>query len=113
MDSFFTSQFNYCLLIWMFHSRGLDNKINRLHEGCLVIAYRDNRLFFEELSGKNKSVSIHVKNTHCTHSRFKKVAENLSAPIVREIFEKRNNVYDLRNPSEFVLPKVHSVFHSI
>ena len=38
--------------------------------------------------------------------------KNLSAPIISEIFEKRNNVYDF-NPSGFVLPKVHRVFHGI
>ena len=29
---FVESQFSYCPLIWMFHSRTLDNKINRLHD---------------------------------------------------------------------------------
>ena len=28
MNSFFTSQFNYCPLVWMFHSRTMNNKIN-------------------------------------------------------------------------------------
>ena len=32
MKTFIESQFNYCLLIWMFHSRTINNKINRLHE---------------------------------------------------------------------------------
>ena len=32
MNAFFNSQFNYCPLAWMFHSRKLNNKINRLHE---------------------------------------------------------------------------------
>ena len=42
-----------------------------------------------------------------------KAVKNLYAPLVSELFERRNNVYDLQNPSEFVLPKVHSVFHGI
>ena len=29
--AFICSQFNYCPLIWMFHSRILNNKINRIH----------------------------------------------------------------------------------
>ena len=39
MNAFFSSQFNYCLLIWMCHSRENHNKINRLHESCLRILY--------------------------------------------------------------------------
>ena len=41
MNSFFTSQFNYCPLVWMCHSRLINNKINRLHETCLRIIYSD------------------------------------------------------------------------
>ena len=32
MNSFFTSQFNYCPLVWMCHSRSMNSRINRLHE---------------------------------------------------------------------------------
>ena len=29
--TFITSQFNYCPLVWMCHNRGLNNKINNIH----------------------------------------------------------------------------------
>ena len=35
MKAFIESQFNYCPLIWMLHSRTLNNKINRIHERAL------------------------------------------------------------------------------
>ena len=35
MKAFIESQFNYCPLIWMLHSRALNNKINRIHERAL------------------------------------------------------------------------------
>ena len=36
MKIFINAQFNYCLLIWMFHSRSLSNKINKLHEHTTI-----------------------------------------------------------------------------
>ena len=39
--AFVESQFGYCPLIWMFHSRGLNNKINRIRERALRITYKD------------------------------------------------------------------------
>ena len=36
MNAFFKTQFDYCRIIWMFHSGSLNNKINRLHERCLT-----------------------------------------------------------------------------
>ena len=41
INAIFKAQFNYCPDIWMFHSRSLNNKINRLHERCLRIIYND------------------------------------------------------------------------
>ena len=41
ISAFFISQFSYCPLVWMFCSRGLNNKINILHFISLQIVYRD------------------------------------------------------------------------
>ena len=57
MISFFTSQFSYCLLIWMCHSRTVNRKINKLHERCLRIDYNDKQLSFKELSKKLTNLS--------------------------------------------------------
>ena len=47
--AFIESRFSYCPLIWMFHSRTLNNKINRLHEKALRIVYGDYKSQFDEL----------------------------------------------------------------
>ena len=62
MNSFFTSLFNYCPLAWMCHNPTINNKINRLHERCLHIAYNDNKSSFQELLDKDKGVTIYAKN---------------------------------------------------
>ena len=35
LKAFIESQFSYCPLVWMFHSRTLNNRINKLHERAL------------------------------------------------------------------------------
>ena len=40
-----------------------------------------------------------------------KVSNELTVPLMNEIFVKRNNACNLRKPSEFVRPKVHNFFH--
>ena len=47
MNSFFKTQFNYCRLIWMCHSRESNRKINRLHERCLRTIYNDKKSSFK------------------------------------------------------------------
>ena len=53
INAFFNSQFSYCPLIWMFYSRLINNKINRLQKRCLRIVYSDNQSTFEELLEKD------------------------------------------------------------
>ena len=56
------SQFGYCPLVWMFHSRKLNNRINNIHERALRIVYRDYGSTFQQLLKQNKSVTIHQRN---------------------------------------------------
>ena len=62
MKAFITSQFNYCPLIWMFHSRQLNNRINKINERALRLAYKDNKLTFNDLLKLDNSVTIHQRN---------------------------------------------------
>ena len=62
MKAFIESQFSYCPLIWMFHSRSVNNKINHLHERSLRIVYKDNISSFEDLLKKDRSFTIHQRN---------------------------------------------------
>ena len=55
MKIFIESQFNYCPLIWMFHSRTINNEINHLYERALRIVYSDCKSSFEGLLMKDNS----------------------------------------------------------
>ena len=62
VKSFVTSQFSYSQLIWMFHSRRLNNKINSIHDRTIRITYQGNTSTFQELLYKDNSASIHHRN---------------------------------------------------
>ena len=62
MKAFITSQFGYCPLVWMFHSRQLNNQINRLHERSLSLIHKDRNSSFYELLIKDNTVTIHQIN---------------------------------------------------
>ena len=56
------SQFNYCPLVWIFHTKQLNNRINSLHKKALRVTYEDRNSSFSELLGLDKSVSIHYRH---------------------------------------------------
>ena len=86
VSSLFISQFNYCPLIWMSHSRIINNKIIRLHERCLRLLYGDKSSSFEKLLEQDKSVTIHTRNLQILATEMFKVYRNISPPIFSEIF---------------------------
>ena len=101
-----------CLVIWMFHSRALNNKINRLHERCLLIIYNDKTSTFNELLEKDNSVSIHYKKIQALAIEIYKVANGVSPVIMNEIIQLKEEFhYNLRYTSKFVIPPIHSVYH--
>ena len=110
VNSFFTSQFNYYSLVWMFHSRSIKNKINRSHERFLRIVYNDFKLSFKNLLEKDGTISIHVKNLQKLATEMFKISKNFSVPLMSKLFYHKVNHYDLRNPYEFSMPNVYSVF---
>ena len=62
LNAFFSSQFGYCPLVWMFHNRRCNNKINCLHERMLRIVHKGYKSSFAELLSVDKSLTVHHRN---------------------------------------------------
>ena len=86
----------------MFHSRKLNNKINKLHERCLRIVYSDNTSSFEELLEIDNSLSVHYQNIQVLATELYKIVNGLSPVIVKEVFPFTvNTSYNTRNKRKF------------
>ena len=110
MDAFFKSQFSHCPLSWMFNSRALNNKINRLYERCLRIIYNDNTSSFTDLLEIDNLVSVHHRNIQVLANELWKFVNGLSPKLVNNCFKLNNmTVYYTRNKSTFYSRPVHSL----
>ena len=59
LNSFVISHISYCPVIWMFHSRLLNNHINiNIHERALRIIYQNYTTSFTDLLAKDNSLAI-------------------------------------------------------
>ena len=110
VNAFFKAQFKYCHIIWMFHSRSLNSKINRLHERCLKIIYNDKHSNFEELANKDNPVSIYYNNAHAI--KLYKIANDISPKEMTEVFKLRDTLcYNLWHTSQFSTDRIHTVYN--
>jgi len=109
--AFIQSQFSYCPLVWMFHDRNLNNKINNLHERALRMVYRNDVLTFDELLRIDNSVTIHHRNIHSLAIELYKSKNNLSPDIIKEVFLNREyQGPNLRSQMDFYAPLVKTVY---
>ena len=89
MNSFFYSQFSYCLLLWMFHSRTLNKR---------------NQSFAWKIVCNNKNSSYW--NLWVKYRSASKIF-----PVFQEPFNKKNLNYKLWHPSKFTIPKAINVYN--
>ena len=113
MKTFVESQFNYCPLIWMFHSRKLNTKINKLHERALRIVYKDENLTFQQLLEKDNSFTIHERNLQKLAIEMYKVKHSLSPLPVIELFKRIDNTHNIRNKGCWEIPRARTVNYGI
>ena len=113
MKAFITSQFSYCPLIWMFHSRNLNNKINRIYERALRLVYQNN-LSFSELLDLDDSVTVHQKNLQVLVTEIYKVKNRIAPEIMKDIFELQNPSYNLRSTyNQFRRENIKTVYYDL
>ena len=96
MRSFTMSQFSYCRLTWMCHSRNINNQINKLYECALRLVYNDKSSSFRELLERDKSVTIHERIIQVLLTVIFKVKSGVGSKIMTESFKFKDHSYGLR-----------------
>ena len=95
MKTFITSQFGYCPMVWMFHSRKLNSRTNKIQERALRLVYNDKSSNLQQLLDKDKSV-IHERNLQVLATELYKVQYNLGTNIMHCLFcEKSFRIMDV------------------
>ena len=108
MNSFITSQFSYCPLIWMFcYSRKLNKRINHIHERGLRMVYQDYTSSFGDLLIKDGSVCIHHRNIQLVAVEMFKVKHGLCPKILKYLFQFNTNP---EVEKTFLIPNVNNEY---
>ena len=113
MKTFICSQFGYYPLVWMFHSRKINNHINSLHEHALSVDHRDYNATFSELLSKDKLVTIHQRNLELLATEIFKTKNELNLKIMEEILNFKDVNYNPQNNTSLKIGNLKIVYYGI
>ena len=100
INSFVIFHFSYCPVVWMFHGRKLNARINRLHERTLRVVYKDFDSTFEELPRRDSSTTLHQRNLQKIMTEILKVKSGIGLELMKDVFEFAGVPYHLKNQSK-------------
>ena len=110
VKAFCESQFKYCSLVYMLHTRQLNKIINRLHERALRLIYDDYNETFEKLLERNRFFTTHENNIQQFAIEMFKVKHCLVSEVFENMFVMNNNSTQLHSKSDFYKIKINTEY---
>ena len=88
LSSFVHSHFSYAPLVWMFHTRDIQNKIDSVHKKALRILFNEPDSNFGDLLIKDGGCTNHMHNIQLLMIEMFKAQNNLEPSLLKDVFEK-------------------------
>ena len=83
--------------------------INKIHERALRLILNDHTSDFDALLQNNNDTCNHHRNIQTIMIEIYKTKNNLNPPVMSNMFERRNNAYNLRNFQDFATKRRRTV----
>ena len=99
IQSFVQANFNYCPLVWFFTSPESVRKIERIQVRALRILYNDYVSDAKELFVRGDKTTFFIKQHKNLAIEIFKTLNSLNPEYMKDIFEKNQNTYNLRDNS--------------
>jgi len=106
-NSYIIGNLSYCSTVWMFTSRGNLSKLEKLNKRAIKLIYNKYGNY-DSLLISNKHLDVYKLCLKSLATNMYKIRNEFSPCFVRDLFKVKDNLYDLRDTSTYVLPKFHS-----
>ena len=113
LNSFITSHFSCCLIVWMCHNRKLNERINHIQERALRVVCKDFNSSFQELLIEDNSLNINHRNLQKLITEIFKIKNGFSPEFMNDVFEIIEKPYSLRSTSHFRSTKIRTTKYGI
>ena len=91
----------YCRVVWIFHNRNLNDRINKIQERVVSFVHRDFKCTFREQTSKDNSSTLQQNNLQKVAAESFKVKIVVAPVIIGNVSDIVHSVYYLRNETKF------------
>ena len=112
-NSFVSSNFGYCPVVWMFCGKTADNNIYRVQKRALQALYNDFDSSYDALCLKGNHSKIHNVNIKHLLVEVYKSIHNESPAILCNFFTKKSSNYNLRINNLLALPQTSTLTYGL
>ena len=113
MNSFILCHFNYCPLIWMLCGKGSQEKLEKINERALRLAYSDYSSSYKDVLANSKETTIHVQSVRILALEVYKTLNNLNPVFMKDYFVPKTTGYNLRLKNPLDIPRARTTNNGI
>ena len=96
MNSFILCHFKYCPLIWILCGKGSQDKLEKINERALRLAYSDYSSSYKDLLANSKETTIHVQSVRNLALEAYETLNNLNPVFMKNYFVLKTTGHNLR-----------------
>ena len=108
-NSYISSNFNYCPLVWMFTGKLNLDKLENVNKRALRFIENQNDMPYEELCKEAKKFTVNRRCIKSAAIQMYKIKNKMAPLYLQEIFSVREDIYNLRANDTFSIPQFNSI----
>ena len=108
-NSYISSNFNYCSIVWMFANKTHLEKLEKTNKRALRFVTDKGHLSYEELCKQEKQLSVFKRCIKNAAILLYKVKKGIAPKYLDELFKTQNSQYEMRDNDRLSLPSFNTV----
>jgi hypothetical protein len=112
-QTFILSNFSYCPIVWNFCAKGKVAMMEKIQKRALRFVFNDLNSPYKELLVRVGKDTLQTNRLKCLAVQVFKCIHKISPHYLHSMFNRKTSLYDLRDASLLVQPKVNTVSYGL
>ena len=108
-NSYISSNFNYCPVVWMFANKSNREKLEKTNKRALRFVANDSETEYEDLCRNEQQLNIYKRCIKNVAIQMYKIKNQTSPIFMQNLFVRRQSQYEMRDNDVYNIPRFKTV----